>query len=143
MKGGRFSAKNFEKCGWKTKESRILADELCQAIQEELDELLKPAFEGIVRDLNLLGHNLELYDEHPGEYHYREFFSEDRKNYKMLVALDTVVTVGYPETTDELIYDISEGRAINSESAGYSETTDEPYRSEEDNHNETDDSSFG
>ena len=98
----RFSAKNFEKCGWKTKESRLLANELTQEIQKELHEVLKSAFSDIIQRLNVLGHDLKLYDEEPANYHYREYSSTDRANYKMLVALDTVVTVGYPETTDAL-----------------------------------------
>ncbi len=100
----RFSVKKFVKCGWKTKESRVIANELTQEIQKELHKVLKPAFEDIIQKLNALGHNLKLYEEdEPANYHYREYSSEDSENYKTLVALDTVVTVGYPETTDALI----------------------------------------
>jgi hypothetical protein len=99
----KFSAEAFAAAGFGTKEARALAKEMQHEIVEELDNQLEQALALIIQKLNALGHDLQPYGQQlPGEKHYRETYGGSPERYKFLVAVDTVVTVGYPHTTDSL-----------------------------------------
>jgi hypothetical protein len=101
MINDRFSAAAFERAGYGSDMARHLAKELQTAIQEELDNVIEPAMLGIIAKLNSLGHNLSAVGElRPGDKQFREPLNDDKQHYKFLVALDVVISVGYPQTVD-------------------------------------------
>jgi len=83
----RFSEKAFQDRGFYTKEADDLADQLKEEIQQELYNVLAPAFSQIIEKLNSMGHNLRLYYEpEPDDIHYRDFIDETGNRHKMLLA---------------------------------------------------------
>jgi len=97
----KFSANAFAKAGFGTPEARELCRQLQQAVLAELDSALSTSWQSVIEQLNLLGHNLKPYGpQSAGERHYREPNTEESSHYKFLLALDTVISVGYPHTTD-------------------------------------------
>ena len=99
----KFSQEAFESLGLDTPEANKLAQELAKEVQNEIHEVLYPAFQQIIEKLNKMGHNLKLYEDViPGDIAYRDD-SNDNGHYKckLRVALDTVVSTGYPDVWDE------------------------------------------
>lgn len=94
----RFSAAAFARAGWGSDKARSLSIELQNEILWRIHSLAAPEMIEIVKTLNELGHNLDVYSEGVGEFHYRDLSPEIGFEYKLLVALDLVVSVGYPYT---------------------------------------------
>lgn len=104
MIDNKFSSEAFSEAGLGTPMARQLAKELQTAILEELDPSLTAAMNSVIEKLNKLGHKLKPYGpQHADEKHFREKYDGDAQPYKFLVAIDMVVSVGYPETTDESV----------------------------------------
>ncbi len=98
----RFSSKSFEECGLNTKEARVLSDVLADEIQQELHQAITPVLTAIVQKLNEMGHNLKLYYEPvPGDIHYRDFLDPLGNEYKLLLAVDTILSIGYSDPVGE------------------------------------------
>jgi hypothetical protein len=101
MIDNKFSAKAFANTGYGTTEARKLSKELQIAIQEELDIVINPAMIDIINKLNNLGHKLVVDGELKiGDKRFIEPYHDESKRYKFLVALDVVISVGYPDTVD-------------------------------------------
>ncbi|UUZ49282.1 hypothetical protein LP420_02385 [Massilia sp. B-10] len=99
----KFSATAFAAAGQGTPEARALSQLLQAQLQAEAEPFIGAAMNTIVEKLNAMGHRLKPYGpQAPGEKHFHEYPDSEDKNYKFLVALDLVITVGYPETTDEI-----------------------------------------
>jgi len=99
----RFSAVAFEKAGYGSKAARCLSEELSNEVEEELDIVLQPAMLQVIAKLNALGHKLIPFEEQlPNHKHFREpLLNGPWPHYKFLVALDVIISVGYPETVDK------------------------------------------
>lgn len=97
----RFSAVAFAKAGAGTTEARELSKQLRDAILEELEPALNATMQSVIAQLNSMGHSLAPYGPQTvGDKHYREQSLDEPGGYRFLVALDAVVSVGYPQTTD-------------------------------------------
>lgn len=96
----RFSKTAFEAYGWNSEESRLLCGELDAVIHEQLLKILKPAMIEIVNQLNAMGHALvDVSDDMGDAIHYREPLEPSLgSGYKMIVAVDLTLTVGYPRS---------------------------------------------
>jgi hypothetical protein len=92
----RFAASAFSARGVNTEGSRSLADQLANAITEELQHAVGVELARIINQLNQLGHNLKPKETALGEFSYRDDY-EDETGYhcKLRVALDLVVSTGY------------------------------------------------
>ena len=92
----RFSSSSFESRGLDTEQARLLADQLADEIQREMQDVLEQRLSMIVKRLNQMGHNLRLEESASGEAAYRDDY-EDQKGYhcRLRVALDLVVSTGY------------------------------------------------
>ena len=96
----RFSKQAFEALGWASEESRVLCGQLDAEIHEMLRHLLVPAVREIVGRLNAMGHALVDFAPDGGDnIHYREpcVTASPIADYTMILAVDWVITVGYPE----------------------------------------------
>lgn len=96
----RFSKQAFEAVGWNTEASRVLCGQLDAEVHVLLMDLLKPAMQDIVNRLNSMGHALvDVSQELGDDIHYRQPTGTSLTGrYKMLLAADLVVTVGYPRS---------------------------------------------
>jgi hypothetical protein len=96
----RFSRQSFDSEGWNTEASRTLCGQLDAEIHLALMALLVPAAREIVDKLNSMGHSLvDASVPFGDDIHYREALDPQRKGgFKMILAADLVITVGYPET---------------------------------------------
>lgn len=101
----RFSADAFEKAGFGSAEARRLSKQLQLEIQTQLDQSIEPVVLEIIAKLNSLGHKL-VPDGllQPGDKQFRERLDNNNQHHKFLVALDVVVSVGYPDTVDKPPY---------------------------------------
>lgn len=98
----RFSADAFARAGYGTKQARALSRDLQDEVQKYLDTVIQPAILDVIDRLNALGHRLSPAGELlPGDKQFSESCSGDDKRYKFLVAVDIVVSVGYPDTVDK------------------------------------------
>lgn len=98
----RFSVEAFARAGYGTKMARALSRELQVELQKQLDVVIQPAVLEVIERLNILGHHLAPVGELlPGDKQFREPRSEDDPRYRFLVAVDVVITVGYPDTVDK------------------------------------------
>jgi hypothetical protein len=95
----RFSAQAFEAAGWGSQQSKLLCSQLEAEIQAELHKAIEPAMLGVIQKLNNMDHALSKVGEFaPGELQFREPLAPPKADaYKMILALDVVLTVGYPK----------------------------------------------
>jgi hypothetical protein len=108
--GDRFSARNFTRLGLNSEGAAILALELEQAVGAQVFIKLKEAAEGIVRQLNELGHALSLDEEQAGDpllpvgISFRDEAGDvsGRARCKLRVAFDLTVSAGYAHLSDDL-----------------------------------------
>ena len=99
----RFSAAAFRNAGFGSPEARYLSKQLQLEIQNDLDVVIEPAILEVINKLKALGHNLDVVGELlPGDKEFQEPSENQDQRYKFLVALDIVISVGYPETVDSL-----------------------------------------
>jgi hypothetical protein len=104
MIDAKFSAKSFEEAGYGSVKAYQLSQKLREAILEEIDVAVDRKFLKIIDKLNSMGHRLIIERSFPGDKSFFEPLCDDRmyckdvKDYKFLVCLDIVVTVGYPHT---------------------------------------------
>lgn len=97
----RFSAEAFARAGYGTKNARILSRELQDEVQKNLDAVIQPAILDVIDKLNALGHCLAPVGElMPGDKFFSEPRQDDNTKYKLVVAVDVVISVGYPDTVD-------------------------------------------
>lgn len=97
----KFSAQAFNDAGYGTAGARELCRQLQLAVLEELEPALAASMHSIIERLNAMGHSLQPYGpQGDGEKHYRETDPQHADPYRFLIALDTVISVGYPDTTD-------------------------------------------
>lgn len=97
----RFSAKAFCDAGFGSEKARALSRQLQDAIAQGLSESLANEMNSVITQLNALGHHLEPYGPQTADAkHFREQDPDKAQAFKFLVALDLVVSVGYPQTTD-------------------------------------------
>ncbi len=96
----KFSAQSFQKSGYGTKKARDLSNELEKQIELEIDKAIRSALEGIIKKLNSLGHELVLDDdtENICNICYIDPRENEYPRYKLLVGVDAVISVGYPDT---------------------------------------------
>ena len=94
---GRFPAAAFEKAGWGTSEVRARADQLERVISLEIFEVVAQLMDGIVRRLNMLGHDLRPEQEaEPGDVSYRDDrLVEDDYICKLRVSVSDLVTANF------------------------------------------------
>jgi hypothetical protein len=100
MFSNKFSKDNFELTLKKKGDDgkKELVSLLETAIQKRLYDVIKPEVEIIVRELNKLGHQLELYyDPTPGDISY---IDKSNETPKLRIGVDSVVSVGYADLID-------------------------------------------
>ncbi len=98
----RFSSEAFERAGFGTIRARTLARDLQETILKELDVVVRPALDVIIKKLNSMGHRLEPAEGgRIGDITFLEASQNARQRYKFLVGIDIVVSVGYPDTVDD------------------------------------------
>lgn len=99
----RFSAARFAVLGVDTLAARRLAEELSEAISDELHEAVAVVIKGVVARLNAMGHALKVEQFVPGDVSYRDDF-EDKAGYhcRLRLAVDTIVSSGYAHLTHAL-----------------------------------------
>jgi len=91
----------FAKKGMGTPEADEHSAKLSTHVENRLHIIMFQELEKIVKELNELGHNLELYDEPvPGDVSYRDN-DGDTKPCKLRLGVDTIVSVGFGDTIDE------------------------------------------
>jgi len=92
----KFSKENFElKLQKGDEEKKELLSQLEADIQKRLYDVIKPEMEKIIRELNKLGHQLELYyDPMPGDISYIDMSNQTAK---LRIGVDSVVSVGYAD----------------------------------------------
>ena len=94
-----FSKKSFECAGLDTDQSKKLAEQLSQEIQKALHLVVAEELDNIVKTLNQMGHNLNLYEPpKPGDICYRDDNDENETdNYQcfLRIAVDTIISTGY------------------------------------------------
>ena len=101
----KFSASAFAKCGYSSKKSRKLANELADEIARQIHEVVLSKFHEITKQLNSIGHNLKLYEPIKiGDISYRDD-EETNSSYKCMlrVAFDSTVSTGYAHLSGEEI----------------------------------------
>ena len=98
----QFSKERFDSLGLDTKEALELSKALERYVNEQIYEEIRPKIEGIVADLNRLGHDLRFQENKPGCVSLRDD-AKDAKGYscKLRLAVDTIVSCGYSHLRDE------------------------------------------
>ena len=104
----KYSAVAFEKLGFDSEGSNLLLDELEASIRSEVHEITSKYLNELVSDLNRLGHDLRLVDSWsdnpklPVSVSFRdEKYVEGEYRCKLRIALDTVISLGYPDLSHD------------------------------------------
>jgi hypothetical protein len=99
MNYDRFSKLEFEKKGHSTDAAHDLAVQLGKEVQVELYELIKPRMHEIAAALTARGHDLTNDTEHyPECICFREVGEEKGRIPGLILAVDIVITAGFPLT---------------------------------------------
>ena len=111
----KFSAEEFAKCGYSTKGSRKLANELTEEIAKQMQEVVLKKFHEIINQLNEMGHNLKACEPiKVGDISYRDDEETDLAyKCKLRVGFDFTVSTGYAHLFDEAL--VSEKEFYNSD----------------------------
>ena len=94
-----FSKSEFTQKGYGTDAAHNLAVQLREEVQKELYELIKPRMREIASELNRRGHDLtEDSKNYPDCLCFREVGEEKGRVPGLILAVDLVITAGYPHT---------------------------------------------
>jgi hypothetical protein len=93
----KFSKQQFLLRGTDTTAAQKLADELQEAVAQEMHQTVLAKFSTIVEELNALGHHLVPYDEIAvGDLTFRDEPTEG--DCRLRLACDVVISAGYADT---------------------------------------------
>ena len=94
----RFSKQSFQAAGWNTDRAAQLSEQLGEEVQRRLMAGIRSEFGKIIQTLNAMGHDLQpVANQNDDGIHHRDFSeSGDERKYAMILALDLVITAGYP-----------------------------------------------
>jgi hypothetical protein len=107
----RFSQQSFEDSSADQLAARKLCDELQTAVASELHQVVVPAFEKIIRELNLEGHRLLPVEVNVGDIAFRDEPVEAQC--RLRLGCDVVISAGYadlqsdPKSVDEIVADVT------------------------------------
>jgi hypothetical protein len=91
----KYSSQSFSAKGLDTDESRKLADELAEAVQNEMKLVAKSKLEEIIKKLNELEYTFSLCDELGDYLSYCSEVEREGVHYKLKIDFDIVIATGY------------------------------------------------
>ncbi len=99
----RFSKEAFIAESERDLSSRSLANALELEVQDEIHSVVLPKIVDIIRRLNTMGHNLkEFTPPEPGNISFRDETKYGESVCSLRLALDTIVSAGFGDATDEM-----------------------------------------
>ncbi len=91
-----FSRHAFDALKGESSAARALADQLAEAVVQDLDTLIGRRLSDIVAELNRLGHELAPYgDQRPGDRAFRD--EDSAEHCRLRVGCDVIISTGYAD----------------------------------------------